>query len=169
MYTSSPPAGFLQSSVNTSTSGSSFSVSLIVMSLAAYMLMGTWGKSVRHGEHPSCHNSFIIPKTSTSQTSTPSFLTFFNSLVKGCSIFENCKRCNNGTWGPRDDFFIKGQYCAECRPGWSGGDCLSKLFSHPYFMCHSFIDTTNIDETLIETPNCSNFNQNVCHLKVKEH
>ncbi|XDV52339.1 hypothetical protein PO909_021076 [Leuciscus waleckii] len=43
----------------------------------------------------------------------------------GCSIFENCKRCNNGTWGPRDDFFIKGQYCAECRPGWSGGDCLT--------------------------------------------
>ncbi|XP_053333907.1 inactive serine protease PAMR1 [Clarias gariepinus] len=42
----------------------------------------------------------------------------------GCSIFENCKRCNNGTWGPRDDFFIKGQYCAECRPGWSGGDCM---------------------------------------------
>ncbi|XP_069019382.1 inactive serine protease PAMR1 [Embiotoca jacksoni] len=42
----------------------------------------------------------------------------------GCSIFENCKRCNNGTWGPRDDFFITGQYCAECRPGWSGGDCL---------------------------------------------
>ncbi|GAA6090701.1 inactive serine protease PAMR1, partial [Tachysurus ichikawai] len=43
----------------------------------------------------------------------------------GCSIFENCKRCNNGTWGPRDDFFVKGQYCAECRPGWSGGDCLT--------------------------------------------
>ncbi|KAI7811572.1 putative inactive serine protease PAMR1-like [Triplophysa rosa] len=42
-----------------------------------------------------------------------------------CSIFENCKRCNNGTWGPRDDFFVKGQYCAECRPGWSGGDCLT--------------------------------------------
>ncbi|XP_034542652.1 inactive serine protease PAMR1 [Notolabrus celidotus] len=42
----------------------------------------------------------------------------------GCSIFENCKRCNNGTWGPRDDFFINGKYCAECRPGWSGGDCL---------------------------------------------
>nr|XP_046250762.1 inactive serine protease PAMR1 [Scatophagus argus] len=42
----------------------------------------------------------------------------------GCSIFENCKRCNNGTWGPRDDFFISGQYCAECRPGWSGGDCM---------------------------------------------
>ncbi|XP_020336525.2 inactive serine protease PAMR1 [Oncorhynchus kisutch] len=42
----------------------------------------------------------------------------------GCSIFENCKRCNNGTWGPRDDFFVKGKYCAECRPGWSGGDCL---------------------------------------------
>ncbi|XP_043090442.1 inactive serine protease PAMR1 isoform X2 [Puntigrus tetrazona] len=43
----------------------------------------------------------------------------------GCSIFENCKRCNNGTWGPRDDFFVRGQYCAECRPGWSGGDCLT--------------------------------------------
>ncbi|CAK6960018.1 inactive serine protease PAMR1 [Scomber scombrus] len=42
----------------------------------------------------------------------------------GCSIFENCKRCNNGTWGPRDDFFIKGKYCAECRPGWAGGDCM---------------------------------------------
>ncbi|KAF7659780.1 hypothetical protein LDENG_00293110 [Lucifuga dentata] len=42
----------------------------------------------------------------------------------GCSIFENCKRCNNGTWGPRDDFFISGKYCAECRPGWSGGDCM---------------------------------------------
>ncbi|XP_056137757.1 inactive serine protease PAMR1 [Lampris incognitus] len=42
----------------------------------------------------------------------------------GCSIFENCKRCNNGTWGPKDDFFINGKYCAECRPGWSGGDCM---------------------------------------------
>ncbi|XP_061577477.1 inactive serine protease PAMR1 [Cololabis saira] len=42
----------------------------------------------------------------------------------GCSIFENCKRCNNGTWGPRDDFFINGKYCAECRPGWTGGDCM---------------------------------------------
>ncbi|XP_041853544.1 inactive serine protease PAMR1 isoform X2 [Melanotaenia boesemani] len=42
----------------------------------------------------------------------------------GCSIFENCKRCNNGTWGPKDDFFINGEYCAECRPGWSGGDCM---------------------------------------------
>nr|XP_057931994.1 inactive serine protease PAMR1-like [Doryrhamphus excisus] len=42
----------------------------------------------------------------------------------GCSIFENCKRCNNGTWGPKDDFFVRGQYCAECRPGWSGGDCM---------------------------------------------
>ncbi|XP_040019442.2 inactive serine protease PAMR1 [Gasterosteus aculeatus] len=42
----------------------------------------------------------------------------------GCSIFENCKRCNNGTWSPRDDFFIKGKFCAECRPGWSGGDCM---------------------------------------------
>uniref|UniRef100_A0A8C4TGN7 Inactive serine protease PAMR1-like n=1 Tax=Erpetoichthys calabaricus TaxID=27687 RepID=A0A8C4TGN7_ERPCA len=42
----------------------------------------------------------------------------------GCSIFENCKRCNNGTWGVQDDFFIKGKYCSECRTGWSGGDCM---------------------------------------------
>uniref|UniRef100_A0A3P8W6U0 Inactive serine protease PAMR1 n=1 Tax=Cynoglossus semilaevis TaxID=244447 RepID=A0A3P8W6U0_CYNSE len=42
----------------------------------------------------------------------------------GCSVFENCKRCNNGTWGPRDDFFVSGKYCTECRPGWSGGDCM---------------------------------------------
>ncbi len=42
----------------------------------------------------------------------------------GCSIFENCKRCNNGTWGPRDDFFVKGQYCAECRQAGLVGDCL---------------------------------------------
>ncbi|XP_065154067.2 inactive serine protease PAMR1 isoform X5 [Paramisgurnus dabryanus] len=47
----------------------------------------------------------------------------------GCSIYENCKRCNNGTWGPMDDFFVKGQYCAECRPGWSGGDCLTCISS----------------------------------------
>nr|XP_023697870.1 inactive serine protease PAMR1 [Paramormyrops kingsleyae] len=42
----------------------------------------------------------------------------------GCSIFENCKRCNNGTWVAKDDFFVRGKYCAECRPGWSGGDCM---------------------------------------------
>uniref|UniRef100_A0A8C9TR92 Inactive serine protease PAMR1 n=1 Tax=Scleropages formosus TaxID=113540 RepID=A0A8C9TR92_SCLFO len=42
----------------------------------------------------------------------------------GCSIFENCKRCNNGTWAAKDDFFVRGKYCAECRPGWSGGDCM---------------------------------------------
>lgn len=47
-------------------------------------------------------------------------------FLAGCSVFENCKRCNNGTWGPRDDFFVRGSYCAECRPGWSGGDCMSK-------------------------------------------
>lgn len=51
----------------------------------------------------------------------------FSALfLAGCSVFENCKRCNNGTWGPRDDFFVSGSYCAECRPGWSGGDCMSK-------------------------------------------
>ncbi|XP_034762652.2 inactive serine protease PAMR1-like isoform X1 [Acipenser ruthenus] len=42
----------------------------------------------------------------------------------GCSIFENCKHCHNGTWATRDDFFIKGKYCSECRRGWSGGGCM---------------------------------------------
>ncbi|XP_058858380.1 inactive serine protease PAMR1-like isoform X3 [Acipenser ruthenus] len=42
----------------------------------------------------------------------------------GCSIFENCKHCHNGTWANRDDFFIKGKYCSECRRGWSGGGCM---------------------------------------------
>uniref|UniRef100_A0A8C2WB63 Peptidase domain containing associated with muscle reration 1 n=1 Tax=Cyclopterus lumpus TaxID=8103 RepID=A0A8C2WB63_CYCLU len=41
----------------------------------------------------------------------------------GCSLFENCKSCNNGTWKANDDFFVDGKYCTECRPGWSGGDC----------------------------------------------
>ncbi|XP_042344706.1 inactive serine protease PAMR1-like isoform X2 [Plectropomus leopardus] len=41
----------------------------------------------------------------------------------GCSLFENCKTCHNGTWKANDDFFINGKYCTECRQGWSGGDC----------------------------------------------
>ncbi|XP_026175927.1 inactive serine protease PAMR1 isoform X2 [Mastacembelus armatus] len=41
----------------------------------------------------------------------------------GCSLFENCKTCNNGTWKANDNFFINGKYCTECRQGWSGGDC----------------------------------------------
>ncbi|XP_039460788.1 limulus clotting factor C [Oreochromis aureus] len=41
----------------------------------------------------------------------------------GCSLFENCKTCNNGTWRANDDFFVNGKYCTECRQGWSGGDC----------------------------------------------
>ncbi|XP_041647516.1 inactive serine protease PAMR1 [Cheilinus undulatus] len=41
----------------------------------------------------------------------------------GCSLFENCKTCNNGTWRANDDFFINGKFCTECRQGWSGGDC----------------------------------------------
>ncbi|XP_031704491.1 inactive serine protease PAMR1 [Anarrhichthys ocellatus] len=41
----------------------------------------------------------------------------------GCSLFENCKACNNGTWKANDDFFVNGKYCTECRHGWSGGDC----------------------------------------------
>ncbi|KAM9238668.1 inactive serine protease PAMR1 isoform 2-T2 [Leptosomus discolor] len=44
----------------------------------------------------------------------------------GCTIFENCKSCRNGSWGGTlDDFYIKGIYCAECRPGWYGGDCMT--------------------------------------------
>ncbi|OCT81998.1 inactive serine protease PAMR1 [Xenopus laevis] len=43
----------------------------------------------------------------------------------GCSIFENCKSCYNGSWGGTlDDFYIKGSYCSECRMGWYGGDCM---------------------------------------------
>uniref|UniRef100_A0A3B4Z037 Inactive serine protease PAMR1-like n=1 Tax=Stegastes partitus TaxID=144197 RepID=A0A3B4Z037_9TELE len=41
----------------------------------------------------------------------------------GCSLFENCKTCHNGTWRANDDFFVNGKYCTECREGWSGGDC----------------------------------------------
>ncbi|XP_071345470.1 inactive serine protease PAMR1 [Trachinotus anak] len=41
----------------------------------------------------------------------------------GCSLFENCKTCHNGTWRANDDFFVNGKYCTECRQGWSGGDC----------------------------------------------
>lgn len=49
------------------------------------------------------------------------------ALFLGCTIFENCKSCRNGSWGGTlDDFYIKGIYCAECRAGWYGGDCMSK-------------------------------------------
>ncbi|XP_056134942.1 inactive serine protease PAMR1 isoform X2 [Lampris incognitus] len=43
----------------------------------------------------------------------------------GCSLFENCKSCHNGTWQTNDDFFIRGRFCTDCRQGWSGGDCRS--------------------------------------------
>ncbi|XP_043101469.1 inactive serine protease PAMR1 [Puntigrus tetrazona] len=46
-------------------------------------------------------------------------------LHQGCSIFDNCKTCNNGTWQAKDDFYIGGRYCTSCRRGWSGGDCLT--------------------------------------------
>ncbi|XP_056269413.1 inactive serine protease PAMR1 isoform X1 [Pseudoliparis swirei] len=49
----------------------------------------------------------------------------------GCSLFENCKSCNNGTWKANDDFFVDGKYCTECRPGWSGGDCRISSVDHP--------------------------------------
>ncbi|XP_006864975.1 PREDICTED: inactive serine protease PAMR1 [Chrysochloris asiatica] len=43
----------------------------------------------------------------------------------GCTIFDNCKTCRNGSWGGTlDDFYVKGIYCAECRAGWYGGDCM---------------------------------------------
>ncbi|XP_067902029.1 inactive serine protease PAMR1-like isoform X2 [Heterodontus francisci] len=45
-------------------------------------------------------------------------------MPKGCVIFDNCKGCNNGSWGTLDDFYIKGLYCSECHAGWSGGDCM---------------------------------------------
>lgn len=49
------------------------------------------------------------------------------AFLSGCTIFENCKSCRNGSWGGTlDDFYIKGMYCAECRAGWYGGDCMSK-------------------------------------------
>ncbi|XP_052361430.1 inactive serine protease PAMR1-like isoform X2 [Oncorhynchus keta] len=41
----------------------------------------------------------------------------------GCSLFENCKTCHNGTWQAKDDFFIRGRFCTDCRQGWAGGDC----------------------------------------------
>lgn len=138
-----------------SVSGSSFSVGSTLMSLAAYMLKGTWGKPVRHGENLSYH---IVLKFLKHQTVIHQHLPFrlFCRLVEGCSIFENCKRCNNGTWGLRDDFFIKGKYCAECRPGWSGGDCLSKFFTNLYLtLCHAFIPTQHTDEIFRKTfPDC---------------
>ncbi|XP_026869623.2 inactive serine protease PAMR1 [Electrophorus electricus] len=46
-------------------------------------------------------------------------------IHQGCSVFDNCKRCNNGTWKAKDDFYISSSYCMECRQGWSGGDCLT--------------------------------------------
>lgn len=66
------------------------------------------------------------------------FLSFFLSkfgcvalfAVPGCSLFENCKTCHNGTWKANDDFFVNGKYCTDCRQGWSGGDCRSE--SHFY-------------------------------------
>ncbi|KAI4876139.1 hypothetical protein NFI96_002612 [Prochilodus magdalenae] len=46
-------------------------------------------------------------------------------IHQGCNVFDNCKRCNNGTWEAKDDFYVSGTYCTECRQGWAGGDCLT--------------------------------------------
>uniref|UniRef100_A0A3B4DK41 Inactive serine protease PAMR1 n=1 Tax=Pygocentrus nattereri TaxID=42514 RepID=A0A3B4DK41_PYGNA len=46
-------------------------------------------------------------------------------IYQGCNVFDNCKRCNNGTWEAKDDFYVSGTYCTECRQGWTGGSCLT--------------------------------------------
>ncbi|XP_030650045.1 inactive serine protease PAMR1 [Chanos chanos] len=46
-------------------------------------------------------------------------------IHQGCTIFDNCKSCGNGTWEAQDDFYVRGKFCTECRQGWSGGDCLT--------------------------------------------
>ncbi|XP_078457510.1 inactive serine protease PAMR1 [Lampetra planeri] len=42
----------------------------------------------------------------------------------GCSIYENCRTCLNGSWGTFDTFYVKGDYCGVCGDGWSGGNCM---------------------------------------------
>lgn len=78
--------------------------------------------------YTSCSNyKFYIKNTTCSYMF--GFLSAFFLFVSswGCSLFENCKTCHNGTWKANDDFFINGKYCTDCRQGWSGGDCKSEL------------------------------------------
>ncbi|XP_014347499.1 inactive serine protease PAMR1 isoform X1 [Latimeria chalumnae] len=75
----------------------------------------------------------------------------------GCSIFDNCKTCNNGSWGAiLDDFYIKGTYCAECRGGWSGGDCLKCggviNATKGHFFLESYPLSAHCEWTLYVTP-----------------
>ncbi|XP_041277091.1 inactive serine protease PAMR1 isoform X4 [Pyrgilauda ruficollis] len=87
----------------------------------------------------------------------------------GCTIFENCKSCRNGSWGGTlDDFYIKGIYCAECRAGWYGGDCMTCssspclhdgtciLDKSSTYKCACLAGYTgNRCENLLEEKNCS--------------
>lgn len=76
----------------------------------------------------------IIAIAHTALLPCSSFFLFLSFLLKhacflcpaGCSLFENCKTCHNGTWKANDDFFVNGKYCTDCRQGWSGGDCRSE-------------------------------------------
>ncbi|XP_015282120.1 PREDICTED: inactive serine protease PAMR1 isoform X3 [Gekko japonicus] len=87
----------------------------------------------------------------------------------GCMIFENCKSCRNGSWGGTlDNFYIKGTYCAECRAGWYGGDCMTCSSSPCFHDGTCVLDkvggyrcaclagyTGNRCESFIEDRNCS--------------
>ncbi|KAG7251744.1 hypothetical protein CRUP_017831, partial [Coryphaenoides rupestris] len=44
--------------------------------------------------------------------------------LQGARVGYAVPCCRNAINDPRDDFFIRGKFCTECRPGWSGGDCL---------------------------------------------
>uniref|UniRef100_A0A287ATQ8 Inactive serine protease PAMR1 n=1 Tax=Sus scrofa TaxID=9823 RepID=A0A287ATQ8_PIG len=87
----------------------------------------------------------------------------------GCTIFENCKTCRNGSWGGTlDDFYVKGIYCAECRAGWYGGDCMPCSSSPCFHDGTCLLDSTGSYrcaclagftgqhcENLLEERNCS--------------
>ncbi|XP_051040025.1 inactive serine protease PAMR1 isoform X4 [Phodopus roborovskii] len=87
----------------------------------------------------------------------------------GCTIFENCKSCRNGSWGGTlDDFYVKGFYCAECRAGWYGGDCMPCSSSPCFHDGTCLLDSTGSYkcaclagytgkhcENLLEERNCS--------------
>uniref|UniRef100_A0AC11BYB3 Peptidase domain containing associated with muscle reration 1 n=1 Tax=Ovis aries TaxID=9940 RepID=A0AC11BYB3_SHEEP len=87
----------------------------------------------------------------------------------GCTIFENCKTCRNGSWGGTlDDFYVKGIYCAECRAGWYGGDCMPCSSSPCFHDGTCLLDSTGSYkcaclagytgkhcENLVEERNCS--------------
>lgn len=87
-------------------------------------------ESCQHLCSHECHWHFLWKRQTLllfPQDNLPWLLSNTVALFLGCTIFENCKSCRNGSWGGTlDDFYIKGIYCAECRAGWYGGDCMSK-------------------------------------------